>query len=120
MLFSWGLLSLTLIPVFDRAIDVALDVFLLDGGSFVEKLFALRQCQLDLGQTGLVPIHFERDQGQAFLLGLVVDAFELVAVQKQFAGVERVFGVVDIGFFVGRDVQVINKKFVLLEARETA
>ena len=66
----------------DFAVDLAVGVALGDAVALVVLLFALCQCQFDLGALAFLYIHPERDERQALLARLLKELQDLALVSE--------------------------------------
>ena len=76
---------------------------------------ALGQTEFDLGESTLREIDAERDEREALLLSLAKELVDLLAVEKQFPGTERLV-IHNVAVTIEADVAMVKKRFASLHA----
>src|SRR3989441_1864701 len=94
-------------------LHAALRLALLDGGALVVLPLPSRDGELNLGDA-MLEVQAQRDQRVPFELRLPKQPADLAAVQEQFALAEWIM-IEDVPGFVGRNVQVVQPDFAVLD-----
>ena len=102
-----------LLPFFDRPFDFAPSLPGPDGITAIMLFLAFGQSQFDLGLAPIRKIDAERDQREALLLCFPQELVDLLSMQEQFAGPDRVM-VHNIAVAVGTDMAMMKKNFPIL------
>ena len=87
----------------------------LNGFPAVMLLLPFGQPELDLGQATLGKIDPERDEREPLLLRLAEELVDLLAMEEQFPGTERLV-IHDVAMAVGTNVAMMEKDLALLYA----
>ena len=102
------------IPFFHSPVDLALSVLLSRGLSFVIKLLALAQADLDLHAAAL-KVNGQGDQGITVLLHLTEKPHDLTLVHQKTPGAAGI-RVESVAVVIGRDVHLVKDQLAVFDA----